>query len=298
MPKNKGFTLIEILVVIAIIGLLTTVIISYIKGSKDKSRDLEVKSTISDLAVKVEQFDIAPGVSDYEQAFSSLNVPETISNLANKLGLYLYQYQYFSSGSRYGIVFPLTNGKYWCVDNATGQSRSKEVSGLFNTLDTGEENCDNATRSLAQEGSYSNPENIYFSGGIFSYYSQEARGSADFFCSINYCITDVDVFSQDFDYLDILENLYNNPGDIELIVQPGNSGESYFTNTVSVPAVTSEVEEFINNRDGDDYNFSDCSSNAGTMRIDWYDSSMNNPESKYITLVGNCQILRGDPTGT
>lgn len=49
MKKKKGFTLIETLVVMAIIGILVSVIITSLIGARDKARDLKRKAEISQI---------------------------------------------------------------------------------------------------------------------------------------------------------------------------------------------------------------------------------------------------------
>jgi prepilin-type N-terminal cleavage/methylation domain-containing protein len=54
--KNRGFTLIEMLVVIAIIAILTGIIVTGLVGSKAKSRDAKRASDLSQIALAIEQY--------------------------------------------------------------------------------------------------------------------------------------------------------------------------------------------------------------------------------------------------
>ena len=49
MEKQKGFTLIETLVVISIIGILASVIITSLLGARDKARDMKRKAELSQI---------------------------------------------------------------------------------------------------------------------------------------------------------------------------------------------------------------------------------------------------------
>lgn len=49
MKKKKGFTLIETLVVISIIGILVSVIITSLIGARDKARDVKRKAELSQI---------------------------------------------------------------------------------------------------------------------------------------------------------------------------------------------------------------------------------------------------------
>jgi len=55
-PYSSGFTLVEMLVVIAIIAILTGIIVTDIAGSKAKSRDAERASDLAQIQLAIEQF--------------------------------------------------------------------------------------------------------------------------------------------------------------------------------------------------------------------------------------------------
>lgn len=55
-PKKSGFTLVELMVVIAIIAILTGIIITNLVASKAKSRDAKRASDLSQIALAVEQY--------------------------------------------------------------------------------------------------------------------------------------------------------------------------------------------------------------------------------------------------
>lgn len=140
--KNRGFTLGEILVVVGLIVLLTTVIIASVQKSREKSADLDVKNELSNVQVDVEKYDIAPGVVDYTAAFPAKNIPDKLSALATKYGVEAGEYEYATTTTEYVVVFPLKRtDAFYCVDS-TGVS--KEVIGLLETL--GPRSCASATR--------------------------------------------------------------------------------------------------------------------------------------------------------
>ena len=86
--RKGGFTLIEMLVVIAIIAILTGIIITGLVGSKAKARDAKRASDLSQISLAVEQF------------FDRCDVYPTSLNT--------------------GDTGPMTNGSYACPNDASG----------------------------------------------------------------------------------------------------------------------------------------------------------------------------------
>jgi type II secretory pathway pseudopilin PulG len=143
----SGFSLVEVLVVIGIIVLLLGVITVSVRASKANAADAETKKTLSEIALKAEEQDIAPGVIDYSTAFTAIDAPSAIVDLASKLKLTEGDYQYVSEHDSYAIVFPLKKGDYYCVDSKS-HATGKVVTGLF--AETGPKNCDTATRVVVR----------------------------------------------------------------------------------------------------------------------------------------------------
>ena len=144
---SRGFTLVEILVIVAIIALITGITLASIKSSKNKAVDVDTRKTLSEIALKAEGQEIAPGVIDYSKAFTTIAAPTAIVDLAAKLNITDSDYQYITTPTSYAIVFPLKKGGYYCVDSAS-RATGKEVTGLIET--TGPQNCSNATRVVVR----------------------------------------------------------------------------------------------------------------------------------------------------
>lgn len=63
--KNKGFTLIELMVVMAIIGILISIVISNLNNAKQSARDLSIKSAISESMKRAEIYYDNNGTYDF-----------------------------------------------------------------------------------------------------------------------------------------------------------------------------------------------------------------------------------------
>lgn len=146
--KNKGFTLVELIISIGIIALLLAIVLASVKSSKNKSADAETKKVVAEIALKAEGQEIAPGVTNYQAAFTAVGATTALTQLAAKYsvpsGAALGAYDYSVTATDYAILFPLKKGGYYCVDSY-GQATAKEVVGQFQT--TGAKTCATATRT-------------------------------------------------------------------------------------------------------------------------------------------------------
>lgn len=72
LRKERGFTIIELLIVIAIIGILATLVLTNFQGAQAKGRDTVRKNDINSLYQKMEEY--------YNENGSYINTAITIAN--------------------------------------------------------------------------------------------------------------------------------------------------------------------------------------------------------------------------
>lgn len=71
IKNKKGFTLIELMVVIAIIGLLSSIVLASLKGARDKAANQKFKSETMELIKALELYKANNGQYPYENAASA-----------------------------------------------------------------------------------------------------------------------------------------------------------------------------------------------------------------------------------
>ena len=69
--KSRGFTLIELMVVIAIIALLSSVVLAGMKGAKDKASTAALVASFRQIQIAMEQYKNATGYYPYENDVSN-----------------------------------------------------------------------------------------------------------------------------------------------------------------------------------------------------------------------------------
>ncbi|MCL4391724.1 type II secretion system GspH family protein [Patescibacteria group bacterium] len=130
--KKEGFTLIEMLVVIAMIGLLSAVVLVALGPSRNKAKDTRIISDVNQARSYMEAtYDpTAGGYPDYTASFSassslaslSLDVTNQNGDTAGKNsgGLYLNEAKSGSVYSAYAFYAKLASDdtKAYCVDSA------------------------------------------------------------------------------------------------------------------------------------------------------------------------------------
>lgn len=84
MKKNKGFSLIELLVVISIIGVLTTVLVMNFVGARERSRDAQRIQNLNSLKNALRMY-----YNDNQTYPASMNglVPNYVPSLGNMSGI-------------------------------------------------------------------------------------------------------------------------------------------------------------------------------------------------------------------
>jgi len=98
MIKRKGFTLVEILVVIAIIGILASVVLASMGGARSKGRDTKRISDVKQLQLALQLYYDA-NVNKYPAALTSLTTSGFISSIPTDPDGTDYLYRPLSGGS-------------------------------------------------------------------------------------------------------------------------------------------------------------------------------------------------------
>ncbi len=113
MKNTKGFTLIEMLVVIAIIGLLSSVVLVALGPSRNKAKDARIISDINQTRVILET-KFSPATGAYTYLVSDYGALTTdVSNNGGTLSVQPSA----GAGSTYAISSALVSGGYYCVDS-------------------------------------------------------------------------------------------------------------------------------------------------------------------------------------
>jgi len=126
---SRGFTLVELLIVIAIIGILSSVVLSNLTGARTKAYDAKVQAQMSNIRQSAELYYIANGnygittyscsagmFADTSSGMSKLTVSVNYPVGENTIVCN-------SNGKAYSVTDNLASSTtYWCVDN-TGTSK-------------------------------------------------------------------------------------------------------------------------------------------------------------------------------
>lgn len=131
--KNKGFTLIEILVVVAIIGILLGIITDFLIGARSKAKDARIKQTMTSLRTSMALYDTNHdgwpcnvfqndnNIAGYWQVIYTDSGSNQKPTCGPSLGNSCYGIQDTAgctvNGSSYTAVARLSDGSYWCIDS-------------------------------------------------------------------------------------------------------------------------------------------------------------------------------------
>jgi len=129
VKKTKGFTLVELLIVIAIIGILSSVVLSNLSGARTKAYDAKVQAQLSNIRQSAEIYYISNvnyGASTgYCNVGMFADTASGMSNLTISVNYPVGENTILcnSKGTSWAVSDNLASSTtYWCVDN-TGASK-------------------------------------------------------------------------------------------------------------------------------------------------------------------------------
>lgn len=125
--KYRGFTLIEILVVIAIIGILAGITLVALGGARNKARDSRIISEMSQLRSAAILYDDMQIPNAYT-GMSCTTTDPAINNLCDDIqnkqgGKNLLINIEPLAGQEYCAEVQLNSGKWWCIDSQGRSAR-------------------------------------------------------------------------------------------------------------------------------------------------------------------------------
>ena len=128
MHNKKGFTVIEIIIVIAIIAILSAIILSNVASYVKKSRDAAIKSTMNQIRAEANKFYLAdPNSQTFfafcEQGSPCYNMTQEILENNGQQSIPSGGLSYFGSVNHFCMVSYLNEkvdgtNLFWCVDDS------------------------------------------------------------------------------------------------------------------------------------------------------------------------------------
>jgi type IV pilus assembly protein PilA len=112
MKRNKGFTIIEILVVIAIIGLLAAMVLVFAKSARDRAKDANIQKLLSQVRNLGEILYVSQ--NDYSTLGGTTGMVNLKLDIVKNGGTVPVE---FYGTSAWCIKYKLNGPGSWCVDS-------------------------------------------------------------------------------------------------------------------------------------------------------------------------------------
>ena len=128
IKKQKGFTIIELIVVIAIIAILASIVLVNVTQYINKAKDAAIKSDMSNIAVGMATCGASANGSytgcDSNTSYVQANLK---TDIANQYASSAFTATYSSPATAYSAYVKLNDGSYVCIDS-TGQTTNVHTS--------------------------------------------------------------------------------------------------------------------------------------------------------------------------
>jgi general secretion pathway protein G len=124
--KQKGFTLVELLVVVAILAVLAAILLPRFLGYTDKAREAQTMKDIRSMCTVVEAFTATDG--NYPEASLDTDNPRSIASVMQSKGIKW-------TGDETGVVDPWKNPYYYDLTDDYYCVASPGKDGVLNTAD-------------------------------------------------------------------------------------------------------------------------------------------------------------------
>lgn len=129
VPQSKGFTLVELLVVLSIMSFLASIVITSVTGARSKGVDSSIKQTMNNMRAQAQLFYESQNPFTYTGVCTNTGgVSDMISEVNRLSGNATPASCDATAGTVWAAASYLKGGGVWCVDGS-GVGRSKDAGG-------------------------------------------------------------------------------------------------------------------------------------------------------------------------